>query len=256
MVNLIDTHAHLYAEEFDNDLKDILSNAADIGVKKILLPNIDETTMQKMVDLCRRIERPECIPMIGLHPCSVRIDYKAQLDSIFSFSNQAKYCAVGEIGMDLHWDKSTQDIQSEAFIWQVEKAIEMDLPIAIHSRKASLEVIELLQAYKGKIRGVFHCFGDDLDTAIKILDLGFLLGIGGVLTFKNSGLDRVLETIDLKHLILETDAPYLAPTPHRGKRNEPAYTWLIAKKLAEIKNSSVEEVGETTSKNAQQLFGV
>jgi len=256
MVGLIDTHAHIYAEEFDADLDEVLSNAQLMGVSKILLPNIDENSMEKMLDICKKKKAPVCVPMIGLHPCSVTTEYKKQLESIFSFQDQAKYCAVGEIGMDLYWDKSTQGIQTEAFVWQVEKAIEMSLPIAIHSRNATAEIIDLLQPYKGKIAGVFHCFGDDLETAMKVKELGFLMGIGGVLTFKNSGLDKVVTDLDLADLILETDSPYLAPTPHRGKRNEPSYTALVAKRLAEIKGISEDEVASITSENAMQLFAV
>jgi TatD DNase family protein len=256
MVSLIDTHAHLYAEEFVEDEAQVLSNALKNGVNTILLPNIDEDTTDIMMQLAGKTGGPRMLPMLGLHPCHVKPNFEEQLASIFNANIKIKPCAVGEIGMDLYWDKSTEGIQKAAFVWQVEKAISLNLPIAIHSRDATKNVIDLLQPYKGMVTGVFHCFGDDLDTANDIKNLGFKIGIGGVLTFKNSGLDAVVKDIDMSEIILETDSPYLAPMPFRGKRNEPSYTLHIAQKLAEVKHISLDEVARITSENATKLFSL
>jgi TatD DNase family protein len=256
MVSLIDTHAHLYAEEFAEDEAQVLANALKNGVNTILLPNIDEDTTDKMMRLASNTIGPRMLPMLGLHPCHVKVNFEQQLASIFNANMKIKPCAVGEIGMDLYWDKSTEGIQKEAFVWQVEKAISLNLPIAIHSRDATKNVIDLLQPYKGLVKGVFHCFSDDLDTAKEIKNLGFKIGIGGVLTFKNSGLDAVVKDIDISEIILETDSPYLAPMPFRGKRNEPSYTLQIAQKLAEVKHISLDDVAQITSDNATKLFSL
>jgi len=256
-IGLIDTHAHLYLKEFDEDRSELIDRARELGLERILLPNIDSTTtsdLHKMVE-----EYPEmCMPMMGLHPCSVKPDsYIKELEHVRSNLNENSYVAVGEIGMDLYWDKTTQAIQEEAFIEQCRWAVERDLPIAIHSRNATKELIEILQTLKlKKLRGVFHCFGDTTVEAEAIIELGFYLGIGGVLTFKNSGLDKVVQQIDLKHLVLETDAPYLAPVPYRGKRNETGYVKLVAEKLAELHDVSLQQIADITSANARELFHI
>lgn len=253
MVNIIDTHCHLYAEEFTEDRNLAIERAKALGVTKILLPNVDLDTVDGLHRLSEEF-KGNCFPMMGLHPCSVKEDYKTVLNTMLNFLNERPYVGIGEIGMDLYWDKSTQKWQEDAFLIQVEWAMNMNLPIAIHSRNATQEVIKLLKPFKGKVTGVFHCFSESKELANEIIKLDFLLGIGGVLTFKNSGLGAVLEQVDLKHIILETDSPYLAPTPYRGKRNEPSYTRLVADKLAEIKKIPHSEVAEITTKNAESLF--
>lgn len=253
MVNIIDTHCHLYAEEFNDDRADAISRAIGQGVSKILLPNIDLDSIDGLHSLAD--DYPEiCIPMMGLHPCYVKDDYQVVLNTIFDLFSKRKYCAVGEIGMDLYWDKTTKDWQIDAFIQQVEFAISQNLPLAIHSRNATYELIELLKPFKGKVTGVFHCFSESEELANEIIKLNFLLGVGGVLTFKNAGLPAALEKVDLKHIILETDSPYLAPVPFRGKRNEPSYTRLVADKLAEVKGISAQEIYEVTTANAERVF--
>jgi TatD DNase family protein len=196
--------------------------------------------------------------MMGLHPCDVKPDYETEIAQLFSFFDTHTYCAVGEIGIDSYWDKTTQDIQEKAFLMQVEFALSKSLPIAIHSRNATHRIIEMLKPYKSKgLTGVFHCFSESVELAEEILKLGgFKLGIGGVLTYKNAGLPEVMQQIDLQHIILETDSPYLPPVPHRGKRNEPAYTRLVAEKLADVKGVSLREVADITTANAEQLFGL
>ena len=256
-MRLIDTHCHLYSEQFDTDREQVIANAKRMGVDRILLPNVDLQTVAGMHELVAN--HPEvCYPMMGLHPCDVKPDYETEIAQLFSFFDTHTYCAVGEIGIDLYWDKTTQDIQEKAFLMQVDFAIEKGLPIAIHSRNATARIIEMLKNYKGKgLRGVFHCFSESLELAQEILKLdGFLLGIGGVLTYKNAGLPEVMQQIDLQHIILETDSPYLPPVPHRGKRNEPAYTRLVAEKLADVKGVSLRDIADITTANAEQLFGL
>ncbi len=253
MVKIIDTHCHLYAEEFNEDRQEAIERALSMGVSKILLPNIDLVSIEGLHALADTYQQV-CFPMMGLHPCYVKEDYQEVLNSIFDWFSIRDYCAVGEIGMDLYWDKSTKDWQQDAFLQQVEFAIAKQLPLAIHSRNATHELIQLLKPYKGKVTGVFHCFSESIELAQEIIKLEFLLGIGGVLTFKNAGLPQVLSQIDLQHIILETDSPYLAPVPFRGKRNEPSYTRLIADKLAEIKGIETLRLYEITSNNAEKLF--
>lgn len=253
MVNIIDTHCHLYAEEFNDDRELAIERALAMGVSKILLPNIDLESIEGLHALTDTYQQV-CFPMMGLHPCYVKEDYQSVLKVIFDWFEKRKYFAVGEIGMDLYWDKTTKSWQEDAFIQQVEFAISKNLPLAIHSRNATHELIQLLKPYKGKVTGVFHCFSESAELANEIIKLDFLLGLGGVLTFKNAGLPHALEKIDLKHIILETDSPYLAPVPYRGKRNEPSYTRLIADKLAEVKGISAAEIYEITTANAERLF--
>lgn len=256
-LSYIDTHSHLYADEFAEDIDNVLDTCKAKGVDTVLLPAIDKSSFASMSQLVKN--HPNQVkPMMGLHPCSVKQEtYQDELmfvqDELFS----KNYIAVGEIGMDLYWDKSTQEIQEEAFVKQCEWALELDLPIAIHSRDATNEVIRLIQDLNNpNLTGVFHCFGDGISEAREIIDLGFKLGIGGVLTFKNSGLDKVISEVELDHLILETDSPYLAPTPYRGKRNESSYIPLIAEKLADVKRVPVAEVAEITTRNAKELFRI
>lgn len=256
-LSYIDTHSHLYATDFEEDVDDVLNSCKTNGVDIILLPAIDRSSFESMTQLVENHPK-QVIPMMGLHPCSVKPEtYMDELAFVRDELNNGKYIAVGEIGMDLYWDKSTQEIQEEAFVQQCEWAIELDLPIAIHSRNATNEVIKLIKEINNpKLTGVFHCFGDGISEANEIIDLGFKLGIGGVLTFKNSGLDKVISEVDLKHVILETDSPYLAPSPYRGKRNESSYIPLIAEKLADVKRVPVTEVAEITTRNAKELFRI
>jgi TatD DNase family protein len=242
---------------FNEDREEAIANAKRMGVDRILLPNVDLQTVAGMHELVAN-HPGVCYPMMGLHPCDVKPDYETEIAQLFSFFDTHTYCAVGEIGIDLYWDKTTQDIQEKAFLMQVDFALEKGLPIAIHSRNATHRIIEMLKNYKGKgLRGVFHCFSESLELAQEILKLdGFLLGIGGVLTYKNAGLPEVMQQIDLQHIILETDSPYLPPVPHRGKRNEPAYTRLVAEKLADVKGVSLRDIADITTANAEQLFGL
>jgi len=257
-MKFIDTHTHLYSDQFNEDRTLVVRNAIDVGVDTILLPNISSKYTKGMLDLCA--EFPEnCFPMMGLHPCDVTSENIAEeLKHVEEELAKRKYIAVGEIGLDLYWDKSTLGIQKEAFIKQIELAKKYKLPIAIHVRDSFTEAIEIIEELNDKnLRGVFHCFTGNIDDAQRVINLGgFYLGIGGVLTFKNSGLDKTISEVDLQHLILETDAPYLAPTPFRGKRNESKYIINIAEKLADVHKINIKEVAEITTENAKKLFGL
>lgn len=234
----------------------MLEKAEKEGVSKILMPAIDSSTHTVMLEL--EEERPlTCISMIGLHPCSVKENYLFELKIVRDYLEKRSFKAVGEIGLDFYWDKTFTEQQYDAFNQQIEWALHFDLPIVIHSRNSTDEYIEVVSKHqKGKLRGVFHCFSGDIVQAKRVIDLGFYLGIGGVVTFKNSGLDKVMEEISLEHVVLETDAPYLAPVPFRGKRNEPAYLKYVAEKLAGIKNVEIDEVAKITTANAEKLFGL
>lgn len=253
---LTDTHAHLYAEEFADDRKGMMDRALQKHVRKLFLPNIDVNSIQPMLNLVW--EYPEnCFPMMGLHPCSVDEHVEAHLFQIQKWFKKRKFYAVGEIGLDFYWSLDFKDQQISAFKKQIQWAIQYDLPINIHSRNATPDCIAILQEMKHpKLRGIFHCFSGTADEAKQIVDLGFYLGIGGVITFKNSGLDTAIENISLNHLVLETDAPYLAPVPYRGKRNESAYLLEVAQKLADLKHTTVENVANITTANATIVFGV
>jgi TatD DNase family protein len=253
---LTDTHAHLYAEEFADDRKGMMDRALQKHVRKLFLPNIDVNSIQPMLNLVW--EYPEnCFPMMGLHPCSVDEHVEAHLFQIQKWFKKRKFYAEGEIGLDFYWSLDFKDQQISAFKKQIQWAIQYDLPINIHSRNATPDCIAILQEMKHpKLRGIFHCFSGTADEAKQIVDLGFYLGIGGVITFKNSGLDTAIEHISLNHLVLETDAPYLAPVPYRGKRNESAYLLEVAQKLADLKHTTVENVANITTANATIVFGV
>ena len=257
-MKFIDTHSHLYSSQFNDDRTQVVNNAIANGVSTILLPNISSKYTKGMLALCAEFPN-NCYPMMGLHPCDVSEEnFKHEIAHVEKELETGKYTAVGEIGLDLHWDKSTLEIQKKAFIHQIELAKKYKLPIAIHVRDSFNEAIEIIEELNDKnLRGVFHCFTGSNEDAERVINLGgFYLGIGGVLTFKNSGLDKTIVAIDLKHLILETDAPYLAPTPNRGKRNESKYIVNIAEKLAEVHQTSIEKVAETTTLNAKKLFGL
>ncbi len=252
----IDTHSHLYLKQFNEDREQVVHNAINAGIQNILLPNIDSSTTSSMNTLCENFPN-NCYPMMGLHPCSVKKEtMEVELQHVESEMKKKKYIAVGEIGIDLYWESSTLDIQKEAFTYQIELAKENNLPIVIHIRNSFKEAIEIVEKMNdANLSGVFHCFSGNKKDAERIINLnGFYLGIGGVVTFKNSELANTIKNIDLKHIILETDAPFLSPAPFRGKRNESKYIIDIAKKICDIKNHTIDKVAEVTSKNANILF--
>ncbi len=252
---IIDTHIHLYAEEFNADREHLITKAIKNNVKKFYLPNIDSESIEAMHEL-EKAYPENCFAMMGLHPCSVKANVEEELNIVESWLNKRKYAGVGEIGIDLYWDKTFVEEQKYAFKKQIEWAAKLNYPFVIHCRDSFNEVYEVLKSFSVLPKGIFHCFSGNLEEARKIIEFGnFKLGIGGVLTFKNSGLDKVVSEIGLNYLVLETDAPYLAPVPFRGKRNEPVYILEVARKLAEIKNCSLQEVEEITSENAEFVFG-
>jgi TatD DNase family protein len=254
-MTLVDTHSHIYLPEFQDDKPAMLQRAESQGITKILLPAIDSSTHESMLALEK--ENPSlCVSMMGLHPCSVKAgDYKDELQQVYNYLTSRSFVAVGETGLDFYWDKTFVNEQYDAFNEQIAWALEFDLPVVIHSRDSIDECLEVItRNQNGKLRGVFHCFSGNVDQARKIMDLGFYLGIGGVLTFKNAGLDKVMQEVSLEKVVLETDAPYLAPVPYRGKRNEPAYLRYVLEKLSIIRNMTMQEVAELTTANATALF--
>jgi len=252
---LTDTHSHLYDIKFAEDRADMITRAFEENVQRIFIPNVDQYTVNGMMDIVAAHPQ-NCFPMMGLHPCHVKEDFKVELAVLKTHLDAGGFYAVGEIGMDLYWDKTFVKEQKEAFRTQIHWAKEKGLPIAIHCRDAFDEIFEILEAEKDELlRGVFHCFTGTLEQAHRAIDLNFYLGIGGVITFKKSGLDVVLKDIDLKHLVLETDSPYLAPSPNRGKRNESAYLIHIAQKLADLHQVSIESLAQITTNNSVKLFG-
>lgn len=261
-MHFIDTHSHLYSEEFALDIDQVLLRAKESKVNKILLPNIDLQSIQPMLNLCENREG-FLFPMLGLHPTSVSSDIEYQLNIIESYLDKVNICAIGEIGMDLYWDKTFINEQKIAFEKQILWSIGRNLPMAIHIRKAFDEAFEVLNKVKHNLKtkdklykGVFHCFSGDLNQANKAIQMGFKLGIGGVVSFQNAKLAEIVSKIDLKDILLETDSPYLAPTPYRGKRNESSYIPLIAKKIAQIKSIDIEEVALITTNSAQEVFSL
>jgi len=253
----IDTHTHLFSDAFNDDRNEMIERSIQAGVDLLLLPNIDTESIDPLHDLCHKYPT-NCYPMMGLHPGSVGEDWEAQLAIIKKWLFSEKYIAVGEIGMDLYWDKTFQQEQEEAFRMQIKWAKELGLPIVIHAREAFDEIFAIVdELHDERLKGVFHCFTGNRDQALKIQSYGtFKIGLGGVLTFKKSGLDEVVKDIPMDFLVLETDSPYLAPSPHRGKRNESSYLVLIADKLAELKQMRIEEIATITSKNARELFNL
>ncbi|MBL6648300.1 MAG: TatD family hydrolase [Flavobacteriaceae bacterium] len=255
-MQIIDTHTHLYLEQFKEDIDKVISRAKENGVSKFIFPAIDSSHFQDMHDLKNKY--PESIYlMTGLHPTDVKENYKEELDFVTKTLKNHNYVAIGEIGIDLYWDKSFLKQQQEAFRFQIRFAIKNDLPIVIHCREAFDEIFEILNEENCEtLRGVFHCFTGDLNQANKAISLGFLLGIGGVVTFKNGGIDKFLNQIDLKHIVLETDSPYLAPVPFRGKRNESSYIIYVLEKLSELYKIPKEEIALVTTNNAKKLFSL
>jgi TatD DNase family protein len=253
---IIDTHCHLYLNEFKNDIDEVIIRAEAEGVNKFYLPAIDSSEIENMFLLENKFPG-KCIAMMGLHPCYVKENYQEELGIVKDWVAKRKFAAVGEIGLDFYWDKTFEKQQYEAFRVQIELGLQYNLPIVIHTRNAMQETINVVKEYKSKnVKGIFHCFGGTVENAKEIIDAGFYLGTGGVLTYKKSGLAEVLEQIDLTHIVLETDAPYLTPVPFRGKRNESSYLQYIVEKLALIKNVSAKEVAAITTANAEKIFGL
>ncbi|SDD54367.1 TatD family hydrolase [Niabella drilacis] len=252
----IDTHSHIYSKEFDNDRPEMLRRAFEASVSTILMPAIDSATHPLMLEL--EADHPgRCISMIGLHPCSVKEDLQEELNRIEVLLKQRPFVAIGETGLDFYWDLSFKEQQIEAFERQIGWALEYRLPVVIHSRESTDDCIAIIKKYTPHgLRGVFHCFGGSISQAMAIIEEGFYLGIGGVLTFKKSGLDQVMKQLPLDHVVLETDAPYLAPVPFRGKRNEPAWLPQIAQKLAEVTGTDPDEIAAVTTANAKKLFAL
>ncbi|QOI98452.1 MAG: TatD family hydrolase [Flammeovirgaceae bacterium] len=252
----VDTHAHIYLNEFQADLHDILERAKQHAVGKILMPNIDTASINTMLEV--EAENPDsCYAMMGLHPCSVKNDFEHQLYEVENWLAKRKFTAVGEIGTDLYWDKTFWEQQKEAFTIQVNLAKKYKLPVVIHCRETLDETISMIERMQdGSLSGVFHCFTGNRQQAERIIQLNFYLGIGGVATFKNGGLDTVLPYMGLSRIILETDSPYLAPVPHRGKRNEPAYIVNVGQRVAQLTGQSVDEVMKLTMQNAYNLFSL
>ena len=254
MMKIIDTHCHLYSEEFKDDIKEVINRAKAEGVTKFYLPAIDSTCLEAMLELEKQFPN-ECIAMMGLHPCYVKENYKDELKIVETQLDTRSFAAVGEIGLDFYWDKTFAEQQYEAFELQMQWALDKQLPIVIHTRNAMQETLNTVKPYAAKgLKGIFHCFSGSYESAKQIVDMDFLLGIGGVITYKNAGLPEALAKITVEHLVLETDAPYLTPVPFRGKRNESSYLKYIIEKLADVKNISMGELAEITTANAEKMF--
>ena len=255
-MNIIDTHTHLYVKQFKEDIDIVIQRSIDKGINKFIFPAIDSSHFNDMHNL--KDKYPDNIYLMsGLHPTDVKEDFKDELEFVVNSLKTHDYVAIGEIGIDLYWDKTYLNEQQEAFRFQIRLAIKNDLPIVIHCRDAFNEIFEILDKENcPKLRGVFHCFTGTLEQAKRAIDLGFILGVGGVVTFKNGGIDKFLNQIDLKHIVLETDSPYLAPVPFRGKRNESSYIVYVIDKLSEIYGLSKEEIASVTTKNAKKVFAL
>ena len=252
---MIDTHCHLYLSEFEQDIEAVISNARQVGVEKMYLPAINSETHDQMLQLEAKYPG-HCIAMMGLHPCYVKENYLEELLKVENYLKARNFAAIGECGLDFYWDTTFVQQQYLVLEQQIEWAKQYNLPIILHTRNATKETIEVISKNRSnQLKVIFHCFGGSMEEANQIIEMGFYLGIGGVVTYKNAGLDLVLKEIDLKHLVLETDAPYLSPVPMRGKRNESKFIKIIAEKIATIKNCSFEEVVATTNENAQLIFG-
>jgi len=253
---LIDTHSHIYSEDFIDDIDEVITRAYDNDVRKIILPNIDSSSVRKMLDLADQYPQI-CFPLMGLHPTSVGEDYQEELELVEFWLKKRKFYGIGEIGIDLYWESTYLNEQVITFRHQVQLAKKYKLPIVVHVRESFDQVYEVVQELKDDdLQGVFHSFTGTLEQAQKVLDLDFKIGVGGIVTFKNSGLDKVMSQIDPKNLILETDAPYLTPVPYRGKRNESSYLIHVARKIAELHDTSVNDIAKITSENALKLFGI
>ena len=253
---LTDTHTHLYYETDDAKRVQLINRCKENNISRLFLPNVDASSMPLVYSLVKA-NPGVCFPMPGLHPCSVKDDWEAELIKIKAAMGEHQIFAIGEIGIDLYWDKTLLKEQIQAFKAQIAWAKELRLPIIIHCRDAFDEVFEVLEQEQDEhLRGIFHCFTGTFDQANKVIDLGFYLGIGGVVTYKNAGLDKVVAQIDLKHIVLETDSPYLTPVPHRGKPNESSYLIYVAQKVAELQQIAISEVARITTENSRLIFGV
>lgn len=253
---LTDTHTHIYYHAGTTKLQENLQRCFDNDIKRLFLPNVNSASIKPVFDTAAAYP-DHCFPMLGLHPCDVKENYVEELEIIRKSLETYKVYAIGEIGLDLYWDKSTLEIQKKAFKTQVQWAKELNLPIDIHCREAFTELFELLEElHDDKLFGILHCFTGSLEQANRAIELGFALGIGGVVTFKKAGLDQVVKEIDLKHIVLETDAPYLAPVPFRGKENKSSYLTYIAQKVADLHQISIEKVAEITTENSKRIFGI
>ena len=253
---LIDTHSHIYLPEFETDRQEMMARAENEGVGLVLMPAIDSSAHQALLNT-EAVYGGKCLAMMGLHPCSVKANFQEELGTVKRYFEDRQFVAVGETGLDFYWDLAYTKEQYHSFQIQIDLAMEYDIPLVIHSRNSTDECINTVREnQKGRLKGVFHCFSGTIEQARKIIDLGFYLGIGGVVTFKNSGLDKVMNEIDLKHVVLETDAPYLAPVPFRGKRNECSYLKYVVEKLSEIKNIGKDEIERITTANAKELFSI
>ncbi len=252
---LIDTHAHIYDSKFIKDRDNIIKRALNTGIKKILMPSLNLDCIDPMLKVSDQYPNI-CFPMLGLHPCDVKENFRNILSKMEKFLSQRTFYAIGEIGIDLYWNKTYLKQQIEAFKIQLNWAKVYNLPIVIHSRNAFFETISVLKKIDKPIKGIFHCFDGNLNQANEIINLGMHLGIGGILTFKNSNLKDIIEKIDLKHIVLETDSPYLAPTPFRGKRNEPSYLIKIAETLSNIKKINLKETAKITTINSKKIFNL
>lgn len=249
-----DTHAHIYSNKYDSDRDSVIRNSQELGVEKIYMPNIDVESIDAMLEAERRYPGI-CIPMMGLHPCDVNKDFEKQLYVMEEWIHKREFAGIGETGLDLYWDKTFFEQQKEALRIQVQWAKEKKWPLILHCRESMDETIAIIQEEKSDdLRGIFHCFSGSQKQAKEIMDLGFLLGIGGVSTYKNGGLDKVIPEIGIDNLVLETDGPYLAPVPHRGKRNSPEYIPLIAQRVADLADVPLEEVSRITQMNSQKIF--
>ncbi len=255
-MKIIDTHTHLYLDDFKDDIDKVMLNAFNDGVEEFYLPAIDSSETEAMLLLESKYPG-KCFAMIGLHPCSVKENYKRELMYVHEWLQKRQFIAIGEVGLDFYWDKTFTDQQYESFHQQIEWALQYDLPLVIHTRDAMQQTIDVVKKYTDKgLHGIFHCFSGNYQNALDIVNAGFLLGIGGIVTYKNAGIAEVVKEIDLTNIVLETDSPYLTPVPFRGKRNESGYIKYIVRKIAEIKNISFEEVAAITTTNAEKIFSV
>jgi TatD DNase family protein len=255
-MDLIDSHTHLYLPEFKSDIKSVIQNAVSSGITKMILPNIDSDSYFSMIEVCKN-NTGKCFPTIGLHPTSVKSDYKEQIGFIINNFSAEKFIASGEVGIDLYWDKTFFKEQEDALSVQIDLALTSNLPLIIHCRDSFNEIINILNKKNtSSYKGVFHSFSGTAEQAKIIMDMGFMIGINGIITYKNSILPDTLKVIGLEKILLETDSPYLTPVPYRGKRNESSYLIYIARKISEILNLSLEEVANKTTINAKHLFSL
>lgn len=252
----IDTHSHVYAEEFDNDREETIKRAIEAGVSQLILPDIDQSTRERMFEVAAKYP-DHLFTTLGVHPTSVNLDYKSELKALErELNNHSNIFAIGECGIDLYWDKTYYQEQIRTLEWQLHITRDMNLPVIIHSRESLPEIFDVLQRQHYNIKGILHCFPGNEEDASRAIDLGFLLGIGGVVTFKKSSMAEVIRRKDIEHIVLETDSPYLAPVPYRGKRNESSYIPIIAEKIAEITGHETKKIAEITTNNAMKLFNL